>query len=416
MVTVDRRDIRDVKLERGDDSSAACSRDALEVMRNTQPFRQGNPGALNRTENYPPQLTLEASIDPDKEGWRRANPFDKHYDPNANGASIDYGPAPYRTNPPNRVDVNTDPSGRNPGYGPGDLYRPFPTDRSAAQNFPNPNAGELYRRPIDQSGDPYRRNPNDGYADNPYRRNPNDGPVDPYRRNPNDGYADNPYRRNPSDQTTNRNDAQPFNGSDRSGNVCRDANDRKNFYAAQNDAYSCSAFSMAMMASDWNTGRPPSNAESSHWKQIAGTIGQGYRGSLNQVAANLREGIPDLHTKVYNYGMGKVGTQAMQDLNRELAQGHTAVAKVINPHTGNAHYIYIAGRSNDGGYVLGDPDRKNPHQQPISGARLMSMMSRRDGFVAGWKDSPSQATRAQGSAANRFAMAHSNGMDNFATV
>jgi len=173
---------------------------------------------------------------------------------------------------------------------------------------------------------------------------------------------------------------------------------------------------MAMMASDWNTGRPPSNSESSHWKQIAGTIGQGYRGSLNQVASNLRQGIPDLHTKVYNYGMGKVGNQAMEDLNRELAQGHTAVAKVINPHTGNAHYIYIAGRSSDGGYVLGDPDRKNPHQQPISGDRLKHMMSRRDGFVAGWKDTPSMATRSQGSAANRYAMAHGGERDNFATA
>jgi hypothetical protein len=165
---------------------------------------------------------------------------------------------------------------------------------------------------------------------------------------------------------------------------------------------------MAMMASDWNTGRPPTNAESSRWKQIAGTVGQGYRGPLEQVAANLRQGIPDLHTKVYNYGMGRVGPQAMQDLNRELAQGHTAVAKVINPHTGNAHYIYIAGRTQNGEYILGDPDRKNPHQQPVSGARLMSMMSRRDGFVAGWKDSQSLASRSPGSAANRYAMAHYN--------
>lgn len=42
----------------------------------------------------------------------------------------------------------------------------------------------------------------------------------------------------------------------------------------------------------------------------------------------------------------------------------------------------------------------------------MRMMSRRDGFVAGWKDSQSVASRSQGSAANRYAMAR--GGDNHA--
>ncbi len=326
-------------------------------MRNQRPVRQGDQGPLTSADNYPPQLSIDSCVDPDKEDWRRSNPFDKHYDRN-----------------PNQVDLSTDPYHRNPNQ-------------------------------VDLSTDPYNRNLNRGYRDTPYQRNPSDGYVN--------NTDNNSYRRNPSDRNLDRINNQPYKG-DSAGNICRDPNDRKNFYAHQNDAYSCSAFSMAMMASDWNTGRPPSNAESSQWKQIAGTIGQGYRGSLNQVASNLKQGIPELHTKVYNYGMGKVGTQAMQDLNQELAQGHTAVAKVINPHTGNAHYIYIAGRSAAGGYVLGDPDRKNSHQEPISGDRLMRMMSRRDGFVAGWKDAPSAAARSQGSAANRYAMAHGGDRQTYA--
>ncbi len=304
----------------------------------------------------------------DSDAWRRSNPFDKNYDPRY-AQSLD---------------------GNSQGY---DSFDP--------RYKPNPNADPRYRPNPSYNPNPNNRNADPRYNPNPYEPNP-----DPYDQNSRE--RPNPYRRNPSEQTPYNQTDAPLdnNNADNLNKFSRNANDRNNFYAHQNDGNSCSAFSMAMMASDWNTGHPPSDSESSHWKQIAGTIGHGYRGSLNQVASNLKEGIPGLETKVYNYGMGRVGPNAMQDLNRELAQGHTAVAKVINPHTGNAHYIYIAGRSASGDYVLGDPDRKNPHQQPISGDRLMHMMSARDGFVAGWKNSQSGATRVQGSAANRYAMAH----------
>src|SRR5262249_34838916 len=39
--------------------------------------------------------------------------------------------------------------------------------------------------------------------------------------------------------------------------VIRDVSDRSRFYTHQNDSHSCSAFSMAMMASDHLKGRPP---------------------------------------------------------------------------------------------------------------------------------------------------------------
>ncbi len=413
---MDRPDIPDGRREAAE-ASAACSQDALDSMRN-DPQRLVRQASFSPTDQtgYPPPLSLDGRgiVDPDNEAWRRSNPFDKHYDPRAAGAasldrslsqsydpqnpgSGDFRMSPYRRTPDNGT-FNTDPYRQNTGdYAFADPYRRNQGDNSYADPYRRNQGDNSY-------ADPYRRNQGDNSYADPYRQQNPDG----YRRNPDD-LSSNPYRRNP--EQLDRRDARP-GATDSNGNICRDASDRRNFYAHQNDGYSCSAFSMAMMASDWNTGRPPSNAESTQWKRIAGTLGQGYRGSLNQVASNLREGIPDLQTKVYNYGMGKVGTQAMQDLNRELAQGHTAVAKVINPHTGNAHYIYIAGRTNDGQYILGDPDRKNPHQDPISGDRLMRMMSRRDGFVAGWKDSQSMATRSQGSAANRYAMA--NGRDNSA--
>lgn len=349
-------------------------------------IRQANFGPMDQA-GYPPSLSFDArpTVDPDNEGWRRLNPFDKHYDPRLAGAAS--------------------------------------LDRSLSQNYDpqNPCSGEFrmspYRRSPEYGNfntDPYRQNTGDYAFADPYRRNQRDNSyTDPYRQNP-DGYRRNPdnlaYNQYP--EQLDRRDGRRYGANDSYGAISRDASDRRSFYAHQNDAYSCSAFSMAMMASDWNTGRPPSHAESTQWKRIAGTLGKGYRGPLSQVASNLQEGIPDLQTKVYNYGMGRVGAQAMQDLNRELEQGHTAVAKVINPHTKNPHYIYIAGRTNDGRYIIGDPDRKNPHQEPISGDRLMRMMSRRDGFVAGWKDSQSVASRSQGSAAHRYAMAR--GVDNTA--
>jgi hypothetical protein len=387
---VERPDNRDVRRVDSRDSrccSAACSEDAfeprgsvLQSMRQMDAFRGNQGDAGQRSIGYPPPLALEnASANPDNEAWRRYNPFDKHYVGRGEGAigPYDRSPSPqYRLGDPQTPD--------------GGQYRIAPYRQTN-------NGSDTYCPPGQYNGNvPYDNGLRPPYGPNPYDRNP----------------YENPYRRGPSDQVQIPPERYPgperYPTPNQGGTVCRDASDRNSFYAHQNDGYSCSAFSMAMMASDWNTGRPPTNAESSRWKQIAGTVGQGYRGPLEQVAANLRQGIPDLHTKVYNYGMGRVGPQAMQDLNRELAQGHTAVAKVINPHTGNAHYIYIAGRTQNGEYILGDPDRKNPHQQPVSGARLMSMMSRRDGFVAGWKDSQSLASRSPGSAANRYAMAHYN--------
>ncbi|MBZ0189437.1 MAG: right-handed parallel beta-helix repeat-containing protein, partial [Candidatus Obscuribacterales bacterium] len=186
--------------------------------------------------------------------------------------------------------------------------------------------------------------------------------------------------------------------------VVRQVSDRSTFYRHQDDGVSCSAFSMAMLASDHLFGRPVEYGKEAHsFKKLAGVTSHGYRGSLETMAGQLRS--VGLESKAYQYG--RFGQQGMADLNRELDQGHSAVARVINPHTGNRHYIYVAGRNADGNYILGDPDRANrSHFSPVSPKALMKMMSGRDGFVAGWA-SPEKASKAPGSVAYRIAQAGS---------
>lgn len=158
--------------------------------------------------------------------------------------------------------------------------------------------------------------------------------------------------------------------------------ERENFYRHQNDGVSCSAFSMAMMYSDHKLNRPVTDEEADRFKELAGlTPTTGYRGTLVDMAKQIES--TGLHAKAYEYT--QFNEQGLDDLNRELSLGHSAVARVINPHTGNPHYIYIAGRDAAGQYILGDPDRKNlAHSEPVPKEQLYKMMSGRDGFVAGW--------------------------------
>lgn len=178
--------------------------------------------------------------------------------------------------------------------------------------------------------------------------------------------------------------------------VVRDISDRSKFYAHQDDGVSCSAYSMAMMHSDHKTGRPVSyGRESQSFKELAGTIGRGYRGNLQSIADKMER--TGLEAKAYEYG--RFGEKGMKDLNAELDRGHTAIARVINPHTGNNHYIYVAGRDAKGNYIVGDPDRANrQHAAPVTPHALMKMMSGRDGFVAGWNANPNRTPEIPGTA------------------
>lgn len=183
----------------------------------------------------------------------------------------------------------------------------------------------------------------------------------------------------------------------------RTFNDRKTFFRAQNDSHSCSAFAMGMMAADHLKGSPISDKEATGFKKLAGTTSHGYRGSLDDMASQLQS--IGLNTKAYKFD--KFGDEEMKALNAELDKGHTAVARVQNDRTGNSHYIYVAGRDNDGNYIIGDPDRRNKNNKgPISPERLKKLMSNRmpdGGFVAGWAAKEGKAENIPGSIAFRNA-------------
>jgi hypothetical protein len=190
-----------------------------------------------------------------------------------------------------------------------------------------------------------------------------------------------PWRNREGDSQT---ETRPDGRSDVSPGAVRSVSDIAKFYTRQDDGYSCAAFAVGMAKADHRLGRPIVHGrESQDLKDLTKTNGIGYRGTLETLAGQMRQ--IGLEAKPYSYGFGNVGEQAMRDLNRELDKGHSAVAKVINPHTGNPHYIYIAGRDANGKYILGDPDRKNTqHFKPVSQQYLQRMMGPRDGFVATW--------------------------------
>ncbi len=173
-------------------------------------------------------------------------------------------------------------------------------------------------------------------------------------------------------------------GADKpSGDNTVEASDIKSFYSRQKDSFSCAGIAAGMMYAKERQGRPLTDSENQRFKELTGTTRHGYRGPLQKLANEIAS--TGLTTKAYDYGMGNVGAKAMQDLNRELDQGRSAVAKVINPNTGNPHYVFIAGRNSEGKYIIGDPDRKNTqHFRPVSQQYLQSIMRQRDGFVVGY--------------------------------
>ncbi|MFX5949004.1 hypothetical protein ABTF06_18970, partial [Acinetobacter baumannii] len=73
------------------------------------------------------------------------------------------------------------------------------------------------------------------------------------------------------------------------------------------------------------TGQAPTAREVAEMKRTAGTTSHGYRGSLDTMANQLSS--EGLKTKAYEYG--RFNANGMNDLDRELAQGHTAVARII---------------------------------------------------------------------------------------
>ncbi len=191
--------------------------------------------------------------------------------------------------------------------------------------------------------------------------------------------------------------------------VTRTMADQKQLYLAQTDGFGCSAFSLEMALADWGSRKPtiegarrlertPLTVHPDSGKPYTATVaGSGrFPGNKLEDMAGFAES-QGLNAKPYNYN--KVGPQTLKDLNAELDQGHTALARILNPSTGNGHWIYIAGRNEEGKYIIADPARRNneaggAHSKPVSGEQLLREMNRGGaGFAAVWGTPESVATR-----------------------
>lgn len=180
--------------------------------------------------------------------------------------------------------------------------------------------------------------------------------------------------------------------------VYRTENHRDRWYIEQVKSYTCGPSAMAMAIADHSLHAPPTIALVNELTRQTGT--------------DPCDGMPDwwvamppvlqkhgLHTKVYVYNVGD--TTAMDALDAELLQGHSAIIHVNNPrtHSGNGHFIYVAGKTADGRYVIGNPDAPANwmlnHNQPVTRKQLEDMMMKPPhshpryykgvpGFVAVW--------------------------------
>lgn len=194
-----------------------------------------------------------------------------------------------------------------------------------------------------------------------------------------------------------------FPGGAFNGRVVRTLQDRDQIWLQQTNSYGCAAFSLEMALAEWS-GRQPSQQSVRYLENqpVAGTTiaraGQ-FPGQLSDMADLARR--QGLNTQVHSYDRG-VSPQTLEALNRELDQGKTALVRVINPTTGNNHWVYCIGRSQDGRYILADPSRRNnqvggPHHNPLTPTQMLRAMNRGGaGFVSVWGSQEALAARQQG--------------------
>jgi hypothetical protein len=85
-----------------------------------------------------------------------------------------------------------------------------------------------------------------------------------------------------------------------------------------------------------------------------------------------------LETSVHVVSVGDA--TAMDALDAELLRGHSAFVHINNPRTksGNGHFIYVAGKTVNGGYVIGNPDEPANsalgHNKEVSRQDIANMM------------------------------------------
>jgi len=175
--------------------------------------------------------------------------------------------------------------------------------------------------------------------------------------------------------------------------------DRTRWFAVQPDQYGCGATALAMARAQYVTGRRPTVREIKQLEEDTGTLHNKLHRKLFPGGADLmaKSAInAGLGAKPYNYGFNK-GAQAMDLLDAEFNLGHGAIAWGLNKHTGHGHWYFIAGRTQDGRYVLGDPGGTTRtyarHLHPVSRAHLAELLDARTGFVAVWRKQTDVAER-----------------------
>jgi hypothetical protein len=171
----------------------------------------------------------------------------------------------------------------------------------------------------------------------------------------------------------------------------------------QTNSYGCAAFSLEMGLADWQGRTPKEGARRLENTPVGGTTianAGRFPGGLPDMAdLSSRQG---LNAKVYSYDRG-VSPNTLKALNHEPDQGYTALVRVINPTTGNNHWVYAIGRTEDGGRcIIADPSRRNnqvggTHHNPLTPTQLLRAMNRGGaGFVAVWGSEQAVALRRQG--------------------
>ncbi len=161
------------------------------------------------------------------------------------------------------------------------------------------------------------------------------------------------------------------------GQVFRKVSDRQRFYISQKTGYTCGPSAIAMAIADHVLGKPPSEKLV---KELTKETGTRESDGMPDWWVVLPQVLPNhgLHYKVYVFAVGDA--TAMDALDAELAQGHGAIVHINNPRTteGEGHFIYVAGRTVDGGYVIGNPDAPANedlgHDQAVARDDILNMM------------------------------------------
>jgi hypothetical protein len=185
-------------------------------------------------------------------------------------------------------------------------------------------------------------------------------------------------------------DQNPDQGQAPQGPTYRTVADRQRFYNNQKNSWACAEYSIGMAIADKKLGRPCTDAEVMQIARASGNYGHGWNGGAEAIAANVRR-----------YGVNAEahpGRVDMDAFDRDLSMpGRSAIIDVRNPLTGNGHYIYVAGKTQDGLYIIGDPNGRSVsigHDRPVTRQHLAQMMAAAPvaGYTTVWGTDQPQAS------------------------